>query len=51
VDFYNLLLKRQEAGKPIRVGIIGAGVYGSQFLTQARFIPGIKVVGVAGRIW
>jgi predicted homoserine dehydrogenase-like protein len=49
VDFYNLLLKRQEAGKPIRVGVIGAGMYGSEFLTQARFMPGIKVVAVAGR--
>jgi predicted homoserine dehydrogenase-like protein len=49
VDFYNLLLKRQEAGKPVRVGVIGAGMYGSQFITQAKFIPGIKLVAVSGR--
>ena len=49
MDFYNLLLKRQEAGKPIRVGVIGAGMYGSQFMTQAKFIPGIKLVAVSGR--
>ena len=49
MDFYNLLLKRQEVGKPIRVGLIGAGMYGSEYLTQARFLPGIKLVCVAGR--
>ena len=49
MDFYNLLLKRQEAGKPVRVGVIGAGMYGSEYLTQARFVPGIKLVAVAGR--
>jgi len=49
MDFYNLLLKRQEAGKPVRVGVIGAGMYGSQYLTQAKFVPGIKLVAVAGR--
>ncbi len=49
MDFYNLLLKRQEAGKPVRVGVIGAGMYGSEYLTQAKFVPGIKLVAVAGR--
>jgi predicted homoserine dehydrogenase-like protein len=49
VDFYNLLRKRQEAGKPVRVGVIGAGMYGSEYLTQAKFVPGIKLVAVAGR--
>jgi len=49
VDFYNLLLKRQAAGKPVRVGVIGAGMYGSEYLTQAKFVPGIKLVAVAGR--
>ncbi len=49
VDFYNLLLKRQEAGKQVRVGVIGAGMYGSEYLTQAKFVPGIKLVAVAGR--
>jgi predicted homoserine dehydrogenase-like protein len=49
VDYYNLLRKRQEAGNPVRVGVIGAGMYGSQYLTQARFVPGIKLVAVCGR--
>ncbi len=49
MDFYNLMLKRQEAGKPVRVGVIGAGMYGSQYVTQAKFVPGIKLVAVAGR--
>ena len=49
MDFYNLLHKRQEAGKPVRVGVIGAGMYGSGYLTQMKFVPGIKLVAVAGR--
>jgi predicted homoserine dehydrogenase-like protein len=44
---YNLLLKRQENGKPVKVGIIGAGIYGSMFLSQLRFIPGMQLVGIA----
>jgi predicted homoserine dehydrogenase-like protein len=49
MDFYNLLLKRQEEGKLIRVGVIGAGMYGSQYITQSRFVPGIQLVCVSDR--
>ena len=41
------LQQRAEAGQPIRVGLIGAGKFGSMFLAQAQWVPGIHVVGVA----
>ncbi|MGE3866462.1 MAG: NAD(P)H-dependent oxidoreductase [Hyphomonadaceae bacterium] len=41
------LKKRAEAGKPVRVGLIGAGKFGSVFLAQAQRTPGMHVTGVA----
>jgi predicted homoserine dehydrogenase-like protein len=41
------LLERQAAGKPLRVGLIGAGKFGSMFLSQALRTPGLALVGVA----
>ncbi|MCA8926580.1 MAG: Gfo/Idh/MocA family oxidoreductase [Alphaproteobacteria bacterium] len=41
------LQQRAEAGRPLRVGMIGAGKFGSMFLAQAQRIAGIHVVGVA----
>jgi len=35
------------AGKPARVGLIGAGKFGSMFLSQAWRTPGLHLVGVA----
>jgi predicted homoserine dehydrogenase-like protein len=34
-------------GRPVRVGLIGAGKFGSMVLAQAQRIPGFHVVGVA----
>jgi predicted homoserine dehydrogenase-like protein len=42
-----LLQKREEEGRPIRVGLIGAGRFGTMYLSQARNIPGIHVVAIA----
>jgi predicted homoserine dehydrogenase-like protein len=36
-----------EAGKPVRVGVIGAGKFGSMFLSQAPRTRGLHVVGIA----
>lgn len=41
------LLARQAAGRPIRLGVIGAGKFGTMFLSQARRLPGMQVLGVA----
>jgi len=36
-----------EAGEPVRVGIIGAGKFGSMFLSQAPRTRGLHVMGIA----
>jgi predicted homoserine dehydrogenase-like protein len=42
-----MLRKRAEAGRPVRVGVIGAGKFGSMFLAQARTTTGLHLLGVA----
>src|SRR6266853_1025376 len=41
------LRARAEAGKPVRVGLIGAGKFGSMFLAQIPTTPGLEVAGIA----
>jgi predicted homoserine dehydrogenase-like protein len=43
----SLLTSRAEAGHPLRVGLIGAGKFGTMFLRQAQRVPGLNVLGVA----
>jgi len=45
----NLYALLQARGKPIRVGLIGCGKFGSMFLAQARRTPGMHIVGVADK--
>ncbi len=47
MNLHHMLKMRADEGRPIRVGLIGAGKFGSMFLAQARFTPGLHVVGVA----
>ena len=47
MNLSSLLSQRAESGKPLRVGIIGAGKFGSMMLAQAKYIKGYHVVGVA----
>ena len=47
MSLYNALKQREAAGRPIRIGVIGAGTFGSMFLAQARRTPGMKLVGIA----
>ena len=46
MNLFTKLQQRQEAGDPLRIGMIGAGKFGSMFLAQALRIPGIHIVGV-----
>ena len=46
-DLFTLLAARAEAGNPLRVGLIGAGKFGTMFLAQARRVPGLHLLGVA----
>ena len=47
MNLHKLLQDRQAAGRPVRVVLIGAGKFGSMYLSQARRTPGIQVLGVA----
>ena len=42
----HLLTARAESKNPLRVGLIGAGKFGTMFLTQARRVAGLHVLGV-----
>jgi predicted homoserine dehydrogenase-like protein len=41
------LRQRAEAGRPVRIGLIGAGKFGSMFLSQAPRTPGLHVAAIA----
>ena len=47
MNLHKLLTEREAQGRPIRVGLIGAGRFGTMYLAQARNIPGIHVVAIA----
>ncbi|MGY4857338.1 NAD(P)H-dependent oxidoreductase [Cryobacterium sp. AP23] len=47
MNLHKLLGQREKEGRPIRVGLIGAGRYGTMYLAQARNIPGVHVVAIA----
>jgi predicted homoserine dehydrogenase-like protein len=42
-----MLLERETAGRPVTVGLIGAGKFGTMFLAQARLTRGMRVLAVA----
>ena len=44
---YDKLLERAATSQPVRVGLIGAGKFGSMFLSQVPTTPGLKVVAIA----
>ena len=41
------ILRRADASKPVRVGLIGAGKFGSMFLSQVPTTPGLRVAAIA----
>src|SRR3954449_11224727 len=43
MNLHHLLAKRHAAGKPVRVALIGAGKFGSMFLSQVPHTPGLDV--------
>jgi predicted homoserine dehydrogenase-like protein len=47
MNLHQLLVERERDNRPIRVGLIGSGRFGTMYLAQARNIPGIHVVAVA----
>jgi predicted homoserine dehydrogenase-like protein len=47
MNLHSLLRQREDSGTPIRIGLIGAGRFGTMYLAQARNIPGVHVVAIA----
>lgn len=47
MNLHRLLQQRAATGHPIRVGLIGAGKFGSMYLSQAPRTPGIHILGIA----
>ncbi|HYS48955.1 MAG TPA: Gfo/Idh/MocA family oxidoreductase [Xanthobacteraceae bacterium] len=47
MNLHAMLLEREAAGRPVTVGLIGAGKFGTMFLTQVRRTRGMHLVGLA----
>ena len=47
MNLHAKLLEREAAGRPVTVGLIGAGKFGTMFLAQARLTRGLHVAAVA----
>jgi len=47
MNLHSLLLEREAQNRPVTVGLIGAGKFGTMFLSQARLTRGLHVVVVA----
>jgi predicted homoserine dehydrogenase-like protein len=49
MNLQSLLAARVQAGRPVRVGLIGAGKFGSMFLAQVPSIAGLEVTRICDR--
>jgi len=47
MNLQSMLAARADADKPVRVGLIGAGKFGSMFLAQVPCLPGLEVAVIA----
>lgn len=47
MSLYSKLQQRAADGKPIRIGLIGAGKFGSMYLAQIPRTPGVHLAGIA----
>lgn len=47
MTLHSLLAARAAEGRPVRVGVIGAGKFATMFLAQARSTPGLHVMAIA----
>jgi predicted homoserine dehydrogenase-like protein len=46
VNLFSTLRERESSGKRLRVGLIGAGKFGSMYLAQVPRVPGIHLAGI-----
>ncbi len=47
MNLYAKLCERAAQGRPLRIGLIGAGKFGSMYLAQVPKTPGVHLVGIA----
>ena len=47
MNLFSKLRQRQAQGKPLRVGLIGAGKFGAMYLAQIPNTPGVHLAGIA----
>jgi predicted homoserine dehydrogenase-like protein len=47
MNLHAKLIEREAAGRPVTVGLIGAGKFGTMFMAQVRVTQGMHLVGVA----
>src|SRR5436189_457118 len=47
MNLHRLLETRAARGQPVRVVLVGAGKFGSMYLSQARRTPGIHILAIA----
>src|SRR5271163_1587491 len=47
MNLHTMLAARADAGRPVRVGLIGAGKFGSMFLAQTPSIAGLEIAVIA----
>jgi predicted homoserine dehydrogenase-like protein len=47
MNLSTMLNARAAAGRPVRIGQIGAGKFGTMFLSQVRLTPGMHLAGLA----
>ncbi|MFN0039743.1 MAG: Gfo/Idh/MocA family oxidoreductase, partial [Burkholderiales bacterium] len=47
MNLYAKLRERDANGKPLRVGLIGAGKFGAMYLAQVPKTPGLHLAGIA----
>ena len=47
MNLYTMLQKREAEGRPLRLGLIGAGKFAAMYLAQVPKTPGIHLAGIA----
>ena len=47
MSLYQLVQRRAAAGRPVQVGLIGAGKFGSMFLAQVPKMAGVEAAVIA----
>ena len=47
MNLSSMLAERAGAGRPVRIGQVGAGKFGTMFLSQVRLTTGMHLVGLA----